>query len=151
MQKLNLPEYEFKLREQNGQNQIFDVFRKKYVALTPEEWVRQNFLIYLVKEKNYPQSLISVEAGLKLYKRSKRTDIVVYDKKGSPVLIVECKAPEIKINQNAFDQIVRYNIAIKVKYLIVTNGLEHFCCTLDYENNSYLFLQEIPEYKNILI
>lgn len=151
MQKLNLPEYEFKLREQNGQNQIFDVFRKKYVALTPEEWVRQNFLIYLVKEKNYPQSLISVEAGLKLYKRSKRTDIVVYDKQGSPVLIVECKAPEIKINQNAFDQIVRYNIAIKVKYLIVTNGLEHFCCTLDYENNSYLFLQEIPEYKNILI
>ena len=146
VQKLNLPEYKFKLREQNGQNQIFDIFRKKYVALTPEEWVRQNFLIYLVKEKNYPQSLISVEAGLKLYKRSKRTDIVVYDKQGNPVLIVECKAPEIKINQDVFDQIVRYNIASKVKYLIVTNGLEHFCCTLDYEDNSYHFLKEIPVY-----
>lgn len=151
MQRLNLPEYEFKFREQNGQRQIFDVFRKKYVALTPEEWVRQNFLMYLVIEKSYPPSLIAVEAGLKLYRRSKRTDVVVYDKQGSPALVVECKAPEIKINQDVFDQILRYNIALKVKYLIVTNGLEHFCCTLDYKNKSSHFLEVIPEYKNILI
>jgi len=151
VQKLNLPDYEYNIKEQNGVTLIFDVFRKKYVVLSPEEWVRQNFLMYLVGEKNFPKSLISVEAGLKVYKRSKRTDIVVYDKQGTPLLIVECKAPEIKINQNVFDQIIRYNIALKVKYLIVTNGLEHFCCLLDYKNNSYNFLEEIPEYKNILI
>ena len=151
MLRLNLPEYEFKIKEQDGQQQIFDSFRKKYVVLTPEEWVRQNFLMYLIAEKNFPQSLISVEAGLKIYKRSKRTDIVVYDKTGSPLVIVECKAPTVKINQEVFDQIVRYNITLKVKFLIVTNGLEHFCCKLDYENNSYNFLEEIPDYQNILI
>jgi len=151
VQKLNLPEYKFRFKEQNGQNQIFDIFRKKYVVLTPEEWIRQNFLMYLVEEKNYPQSLISVEAGLKVYKRSKRTDIVVYDKQGIPLLIVECKAPNVKINQDVFDQIVRYNIALNVKYLVVTNGLDHYCCSLKSENNTYQFLQEIPDYKNILI
>jgi len=150
VQRLNLPEYEFKFREQNGQKQIFDSFRKKYVALTPEEWVRQNFLMYLISKKKFPQSLISVEAGLKVYKRSKRTDIVIYDKTGNPLVIVECKAPTIKINQEVFDQIVRYNIALKVKYLIVTNGLEHYCCSLDYEKITYKFHQEIPDYHNIL-
>jgi len=151
VQKLNLPEYKFRFKEENGQSQIFDIFRKKYVVLTPEEWIRQNFLMYLVEEKNYPQSLISVEAGLKVYKRSKRTDIVVYDKQGIPLLIVECKAPNVKINQDVFDQIVRYNIALNVKYLVVTNGLDHYCCSLKSENNTYQFLQEIPDYKNILI
>lgn len=150
MINLNLPEYKFRFREQNEQQQIFDSFRKKFVVLTPEEWVRQNFLMYLVNEKNVPQSLISVEAGLKVYKRSKRTDIVIFNKTGNPLAIVECKAPTVKVNQEVFDQIVRYNIALKVKFLIVTNGLEHYCCSLDYENSTYKFHQEIPDYQNIL-
>lgn len=150
MQKLNLPEYTFRFRNTGNKTYIFDDFRKKFVVLTPEEWVRQNFLMYLIIEKNYPRSLITVEAGLKLYKRIKRTDIVVYDKQGNPVLIVECKAPGVSISRDVFDQIVRYNIALKVNYLIVTNGLDHYCCQLDYEKNTYNFVKKIPNYKFIL-
>jgi len=147
--KLNLPDYKFRFREVGQKKQIFDSFRKKFVALTPEEWVRQNFLMYLTSEKNYPFSLIAVEAGLQLYKRKKRTDIVVYSNNGKPVLIVECKAPEVKISQDVFDQIARYNMALEVNYLIVTNGLEHYCCLLEYENSSYRFLKEIPDYTKL--
>jgi hypothetical protein len=147
--KLNLPEYKFKIRETDKNKQIFDRFRKKFVTLTPEEWVRQNFLMYLTLEKNYPSSLLAIEAGLQLYKRKKRTDIVAYNNTGKPVLIVECKAPEVKISQDVFDQIARYNMALQVNYLIVTNGLEHYCCALDYKNNSYRFLKEIPDYKKV--
>ena len=147
--KLNLPEYQFRIRELNARVQIFDDQRKKFVALTPEEWVRQNFLQYLIREKKYPQSLISVEGGLKLFRRSKRTDIVVFNNQGKPLLIVECKSPETIINQNVFDQIVRYNMALQVKYLILTNGLNHFICSIDYVKQSYLFLREIPEYNNL--
>ena len=146
MLKLNLPQYDSKISKKEGKLYIFDEFRKKYVALTPEEWVRQNFLMYLVTDKKYPRTLIAVEAGLKLYKRKKRTDAVVYNKQGEPLLIIECKASQVKINQDVFDQVVRYNLALKVNYLIVTNGLEHYCCLLDYKNNSYSFLNEIPEY-----
>lgn len=106
--------------------------------------------MYLVNEKEYPGSLIAVEAGLKLYNRIKRTDIVVYSNLGKPVLIVECKAPEVTINQKAFDQIARYNMALRVKYLIVTNGINHYCCLLDYANNSIKYLKDIPDYKNLL-
>ncbi len=150
MQKLNLPEQTFRFKKEEDKTYIFDDFRKKFVVLTPEEWVRQNFLMYLTNELDFPKSLISVEAGLKLYQRIKRTDIVVYDKQGSPVLIVECKAPEIKIDEKVFDQIVRYNMALQVNYLIVTNGLNHYCCQLDYEKNTYNFLKTIPNYKFIL-
>ena len=149
MQKLNLPEYTFRIREQDSKKQIFDDFRKKFVTLTPEEWVRQNFLRYLTTEKKYPRSLISVESGLKLYQRRKRTDIVVYDNLGKPLLIVECKAPEVLINQNVFDQIVRYNMALQVNFLILTNGLNHYSCTIDYLNQSYQFLKEIPPYSSL--
>lgn len=144
MKKLNLPEYTFRIREQESKTQIFDDFRKKFVALTSEEWVRQNFLRYLVTEKKYPRSLISVEGGLKLFKLKKRTDIVVYDSQGKPLLIVECKAPEVNISNNVFDQIVRYNMALQVKYLALTNGLKHYICKIDYLNQSYIFLPEIP-------
>ncbi len=150
MEKLNLPEYDFRIRKSDQKLEIFDAFRKKFVSLTPEEWVRQNFLMYLVNEKYYPASLIAVEAGLKLYNRIKRTDIVVYSNLAKPVLIVECKAPEVTINQKVFDQIARYNMVLKVKYLIVTNGLNHYCCYLDYENNSIKYLEEIPDYKYLL-
>ena len=150
MQKLNLPEYIFRFNKKENKTYIFDDFRKKYVMLTPEEWVRQHFLMYLVTELDFPKSLIAVEAGLKLYKRIKRTDIVVYNKQGNPVLIVECKAPEVKLNEKVFDQVVRYNMALQVNYLIVTNGLDHYCCQLDYEKNTYNFLKNIPNYKFIL-
>lgn len=144
MQELNLPKYQFKLKEADGKIQIFDAFRKKYVVLTPEEWVRQNFLQYLITEKRYAASLIAVEAGLKYNELQKRADILVYDKQGSPFLLVECKAPEVKISQDVFDQVARYNMSFKVTYLVVTNGMDHFCCKMDYEKNSYRFLEEIP-------
>lgn len=144
MQLLNLPQYQFKLKEVSGKIQIFDAFRKKYVVLTPEEWVRQNFLQYLVTEKKYAASLIAVEAGLKYNELQKRADILVYDKQGSPFLLVECKAPEVKISQDVFDQVARYNMSFKVVYLVVTNGMDHFCCKMDYEKNNYQFLEEIP-------
>ncbi|MBC8487532.1 MAG: type I restriction enzyme HsdR N-terminal domain-containing protein [Bacteroidetes bacterium] len=150
MNNLNLPQYDFRIRETGQKKEIFDRIRKKWVALTPEEWVRQNFLMYLISEKNYPESLMAVEAGFKLYKRKKRSDIVVYNNLGEPVLIVECKAPEVKINQGVFDQVARYNMALKVSYLIVTNGLDHYCCHLDYKKNSYHFLKKVPEYSFIL-
>ncbi len=116
------------------------------MALTPEEWVRQNFIRYLVEEKQYPVSLIAIEKGLLVERRTKRTDIVIYNRSGIPLVIVECKAPEVKITPNVFDQIVRYNITLNANYLIVTNGLEHFCCLLSYTDNSYSFLKDIPEY-----
>ncbi|RLD61179.1 MAG: restriction endonuclease subunit R [Bacteroidetes bacterium] len=150
MEKLELPEYQFKIKTSAGKKEIFDRIRKKYVVLTPEEWVRQNFIAYLVEEKNYPASLISVETGLKLFKVKKRSDILIYQNTGKPIMIVECKAAKVKIDQNVFDQIARYNMALKVNYLVVTNGLSHYCCLLDYENNSYQFIENIPEYSSLL-
>jgi len=145
MLALNLPHYEFSVT-QSPTLKIFDFIRKKFVALTPEEWVRQNFLKYLVEEKNYPPSLIFLEQTLKVYKMQKRCDAVVYDKKGAPLMIIEFKAPEVAVNQKVFDQIARYNISLKVNYLIVSNGLKHFCCSIDAEAQSYSFLDGIPEY-----
>lgn len=147
MHVLNLPPYQFKLKQQGIRTQIFDSIRKKYVVLTPEEWVRQNFLQYLIQEKKYPASLIAVEAGLKYNQLQKRMDVLVYDKQGSPHLMVECKAPEVKITQDVFDQIARYNMVFKVKYLVVTNGLHHFCCLMDYTQNTYLYLEQIPVFE----
>lgn len=147
MQVLNLPTYPFKLKKLGERTQIFDAIRKKYVVLTPEEWVRQNFLQYLIEEKKFPASLIAVEAGLKYNQMQKRMDVLVYDKQGSPHLMVECKAPEVKITQDVFDQIARYNMVFKVKYLVVTNGMNHFCCLMDYTNNSYNFLEGIPVFE----
>ncbi len=146
MQQLNLPPYQFKMKKDGERIQIFDAIRKKYVVLTPEEWVRQNILQYLIQEKNFPSSLIAVEAGLKYNQLQKRADVLVYDKSGSPFLLVECKAPEVKITQDTFDQIARYNLIFKVKYLVVTNGLNHFCCIMDYTDNSYQYLDFIPTF-----
>jgi hypothetical protein len=144
MQELNLPAYQFKLKQEGQRTQIFDSIRKKYVALTPEEWVRQNFLQYLIQDRNFPASLIAVEAGLTYNQLKKRTDVLVYDKQGNPYLMVECKAPDVKITQDAFDQIARYNMVFKVKYLVVTNGMNHFCCMMDYTTNSYSYLELVP-------
>ncbi len=149
MQKLNLPEYSFRITREDGKTRIFDRFRKKMVVLTPEEWVRQHFIMYLLTEKHYPASLLTVEAALKVVSRSKRTDVVVYDRQHTPLLIVECKAPHVTLSSTVFDQIVRYNISLNASYLIVTNGMEHYCCKLDYQNNSYTFLPDIPDYKDL--
>ncbi|MGE0090216.1 MAG: type I restriction enzyme HsdR N-terminal domain-containing protein [Bacteroidales bacterium] len=146
MESLNLPTYSFNIKLIEQRKYIFDFIRKKYVLLTPEEWVRQNFLKYLVEEKKYPASLISVEMEFKLNNLSKRSDAVVFDRNANPLLILECKATTVKIDQSVFEQIARYNMQLKVNYLIVTNGLKHFCCKIDFENQRYAFLKEIPDY-----
>ncbi len=147
MIKLNLPTYNFKLKSKENKTLIFDKLRKKYMVLTPEEWVRQHFVHFLIDKKNYPTSLIAVEKQLTINNRKKRTDILVFNAEGTPEIIVECKAPTIKITQDTFDQIARYNLKLKANFLIVTNGLDHFYCKMDFENETYIFLKEIPDYK----
>ena len=146
MQKLNLPTYNFKLKNSENKTLIFDKLRKRYFVLTPEEWVRQHFVQFLINEKKYPFSLIAIEKQLTINKRKKRTDILVFNSGGNHEIIIECKAPSIKITQDTFDQIARYNLKLKANYLIVTNGLEHFYCKMDFENETYIFLKEIPSY-----
>ena len=146
MQELNLPSYEFRLKREDGQQRIFDEVRRKYVALTPEEWVRQNFIKFLVDKRAVPMGLIVLEKQLFMNTMSRRPDILIHNNQGKPVVIIECKAPEIKISQDAFDQIARYNSVIKAPYLIVTNGLTHYCCLMDLQHNTYNFLDEIPDY-----
>ena len=147
MQQLNLPTYQFKIKSSENKQLIFDKIRKKYVVLTPEEWVRQSFIEYLIVEKKYPISLIAVEKQVVVNKLKKRFDILIFDKKGNHNIIIECKSPKIKITQETFDQISRYNLQLKAEYLIVTNGLEHYYCTLDILNEQYSFLKNIPDYK----
>ena len=147
MQRLNLPVYNFKLKSNENKTLIFDKIRKRYMVLTPEEWVRQHFVQFLIDEKKYPISLITVEKQHTINNLKKRSDILVFNADGNPDIIVECKAPSIKITQDTFDQIARYNLKLQANYLIVTNGLEHFYCKMDYEKETYVFLEEIPEYK----
>jgi len=149
MQKLNLPEYSFRIKTSGGKDFIFDNLRKKFVRLTPEEWVRQNFVQFLISEKKFSVSLIKVEAGVNVNSNPQRADLVVFNRTGSPVLVAEFKAPEVKINQQTFDQIVRYNMQLKVKFLIVSNGLEHYCCVINYAENSYSYLSEIPAFADL--
>ncbi len=149
MVKLNLPEYEFRFREANNKTEIFDEFRMKFVVLTPEEWVRQNLLKYLHNEKKFPKGLVAVEKGLILNKMQKRTDIVVYDKLGKPCMIVECKAPDVTINQNTFEQIARYNMTLKVGHLLVSNGIVHHCSKIDFKNGQFTFLEKIPDFETL--
>ncbi|MCK5639056.1 MAG: type I restriction enzyme HsdR N-terminal domain-containing protein [Flavobacteriaceae bacterium] len=146
MKKLNLPPYSFKIKSKENKLYIFDMLRKKNVVLTPEEWVRQNFIQYLIIEKKYPKSLIAIEKQLKINNLSKRTDILVFDKTGLTNIIVECKAPTVKITQDAFDQIARYNLSLNSNYLIVTNGMQHYYCKMDYQLKKYNFLNDIPDY-----
>ncbi|MEI6851628.1 MAG: type I restriction enzyme HsdR N-terminal domain-containing protein [Bacteroidota bacterium] len=148
MLTLNLPVYEFTISH-GIPAKIFDFIRKRYVALTPEEWVRQNFLKFLVTEKKYPQSLILVEQTLQVHQMKKRCDAVIYDNSARPLMIIEFKKPEVAISQAVFDQIARYNIPLKVKYLMVSNGLQHFCSYIDFDNNTYHFLEDIPQYTSL--
>lgn len=148
MQKLNFPTYTFRFKNSKNKRLIFDDVRKKFVALQPEEWVRQHCIHYLIEIKNYPKSLINVEKELRINNLRKRYDIVIYNADGSIHLIVECKAASITINQDTFDQIARYNLALNAKYLMVTNGLNHYYCNMDYQAERYNFLKDIPEYKS---
>lgn len=147
MQKLNFPECTFRFKSSENKTLVFDEIRKKFVMLTPEEWVRLHVVQFLLKEKKYPKSLINVEKQLKLNNTIKRYDVVVFNKDGSIFLIVECKAPAVPINQLTFDQIARYNLTLEAEYLMVTNGLEHYFCQMDFEKERYHFLKEIPIYK----
>jgi len=149
MQKLNLPDYSAVLRINKANNTIFDIIRKKHIKLTPEEWVRQNFIMFMITERNYPAGLINVEMGLTLNNLTRRCDIVSFDKTGKPKVIVECKAPSVKITQKTFDQIAAYNLELDVDYLIVTNGLTHYCCKINRKENSYDFIEDVPDFNNI--
>ncbi len=128
---------------------VFDILRRRYVALTPEEWVRQNFIHYLINHKKYPQELLANEVPLQVGDKSLRADSVLYDRQLHPRMIIEYKAPTITITQKTFDQITVYNMLLHVDYLIISNGLNHYCCKMDYEGKKYLFLEEIPEYQNL--
>lgn len=143
---LNLPPAEIKLRHEGRLVKVFDRLRKKYVVLTPEEFVRQSFTSWLYSFLNYPKSLMANEIGINLNGTRKRCDTVVFNSDGSPFIIVEYKAPDVNITQTVFDQIVRYNMVLKANFLIVSNGLQHYCCLIDYKNNSYRFIPRIPEY-----
>ena len=152
MQHLNLPEYQFNIKKKGNDGLvILDTLRKRWVALTPEEWVRQNFVRYLIEDREFPAALMNNEISLTQNGIKRRCDTLVADRQGLPLVIVEYKAPTIEISQKTFDQIVRYNMVLRAQYLIVTNGMSHYCCKIDYENNSYAFLQEIPPYNVLAI
>ena len=147
MQDLNFPKFKYRLKSKENKVSIFDVIRKKFIILQPEEWVRQHCIHYLINTKKYPKSLINVEKELVVNGLKKRYDIVIFNSDGSIHLIVECKSPSIDISQSTFDQIARYNLALNASYLMVTNGLNHYYCQMDYEHQSYNFLRDIPSYK----
>lgn len=147
MQSLNFPNYPFRFKNSEKKTAVFDVLRKKFVVLTPEEWVRQHVVQFLLKEKNLPQSLLNVEKQVRVHGLVKRYDVLAYNSDGSIHLIVECKAASVPITQDTFDQIARYNLALKARFLMVTNGLQHYFCQLDYERQKYHFLPELPSWK----
>ncbi|MFP9118726.1 type I restriction enzyme HsdR N-terminal domain-containing protein [Flavobacterium sp. RNTU_13] len=146
MQKLNFPEYAFRFKNTENKVAIFDEIRKKFIILTPEEWVRQHVVHFLLKAKNFPKSHVNVEKVVKVNGMNKRYDIVVYRPNGTILLIVECKAPSVAISQATFDQIARYNMTLNSGYLMVTNGLNHYFCQMDNEAERYIFLRDIPPY-----
>lgn len=146
MQKLNFPTYSFRFKNSENKVAIFDEIRKKFVILTPEEWVRQNVIRFLLEEKKYPKSYINVEKLIKINDLSKRYDIVVFEPNGKIFLLIECKAPEVQISQQTFDQIARYNLVLDAKHLMITNGLNHYFCQMDFENEQYTFLRDLPSY-----
>ncbi len=146
MEKLNFETYSFRLKKVDNKVFIFDEIRKKFVMLQPEEWVRQHVVRFLIEERNFPKSLINVEKELTINRLTKRYDVVVFSKSGEVFLVVECKAPTIPITQDVFDQVARYNLVLKSQFLMVTNGLQHYFCQMDYQNNKYVFLKDLPHF-----
>jgi hypothetical protein len=151
MPKLNLPPINLRAKSDNGRTLVFDDVRSAYVVLTPEEWVRQHFVHFLIEHCNYPATLMGNEVGLTLNGTKKRCDTVVYDRNLKPRIIIEYKAPTVKINKEVFSQIARYNLVLKVDYLIISNGIQHYCCKMDYESQTYRFLNDIPDYEALTI
>ena len=149
MYRLNLPSYDIKIKEEGTKRAIFDILRQKYVALTPEEWVRQHFVHYLIEHKHYPKALFGNEIELKIGDTRLRCDSILYTKELQPRMIIEYKAPTVDITQQVFEQISRYNIRLRVKWLIVSNGLQHYCCRIDYERGTYQFVEDIPTFEDI--
>lgn len=143
---LNLPQYPFKISEKENRYFIFDEIRKKHLVLTPEEWVRQHFIQYLIKEKKFPSTLLQIEGGLNLNQTKKRSDILVLNHSGDKIMVIECKAPSVAITQATFDQAARYNSVYKANWLAVTNGLQHYYAKIDHLNGSFLFIEELPEF-----
>jgi len=143
---LNLPPFAAQLQERSGKKLIFDVLRRKYVALTPEEWVRQHFVHFLIGQKGYPKGLLANEMELRLGEKRMRCDTVVYNQLLQPRMIIEYKAPTVSVQQKTFDQVSVYNLLLKVDYLVVSNGLQHYCCRMDYEQQRYEFLPDIPAF-----
>ena len=150
MYELNLPKYGIKIKNDKGHQSIFDVLRRKYVALTPEEWVRQHFVHFLIEHKGYPKALMANEIQLAIGNKKLRCDSVLYDRTLKPRMIIEYKAPTVSITQKVFDQITIYNMLLHVDYLVVSNGIKHYCCQMDYNNQKYLFLEDIPDYQEII-
>lgn len=150
MRPLNLPDHGVKHKQGEGGPVVFDPSRRRWVALTPEEWVRQHFLLHLVHDLGCPLSLISAEKTITLHGLTKRADIVVHGAKGEPIALVECKAPEVKLTQAVFDQAARYNIVFRVKWLLVTNGVEHYCCAVDHQQATVRFLERLPRYGELV-
>ena len=149
MLSLNLPPFDVKMQQRNGKNFIFDPLRRKYISLTPEEWVRQHFIHFLTNYKGYPKGLLANEIQLNLNGTKKRCDTVLFNKDLNARMIIEYKAPNIEITQAVFDQITRYNMVLKVEYLIVSNGIHHYCCHIDYSTMQYTFLPDIPTYSEL--
>lgn len=148
MQTLNFSNFDFRWKQKDNIVYIFDEIRKKFVVLTPEEWVRQHVVHYLIYEKKYPKNYLNVEKQINVNGTIKRYDIVVFDSFGNYDILVECKAPHIQINQSTFDQIARYNFAMKANILMVTNGLNHYFCSINSTQNGYLFLRDLPLFKS---
>lgn len=144
--RLNLPPFVHKVQKSEGKSAIFDIIRKKYVALTPEEWVRQHLVHYMIDHLGYPRSLVRVESGLRVNQLDKRTDVVVYDRNASPLLVAECKSFKVALSDDVFQQSAIYNSRLHAPYLLISNGLEHYCCRLDHEDASYKFLDAVPTY-----
>jgi type I site-specific restriction endonuclease len=146
---LSFPNYSFRLRNEGSIVEIFDEIRKKWIALTPEEWVRQHLVKFLVEDRKFPAALISIERLVKVNGLPQRTDVVVYDRNGRSLVVCECKAPEIPINQSVFDQAARYNASIRAPYLLISNGMGHYFCKIDHMESAFVFLKEIPTFSDL--
>ena len=149
METLNLPTYEFRTAKREGKRVVYDPFRERYVRLTPEEWVRQHFVRYLTQELDVPAGLVAIEAAFQYQGQPRRADVIVHDRQGAPLLLVECKAPRVSLDQEVFDQCARYNVVLEAPYLVVTNGQTHYACAIDVEEQSYAFLDDLPPYEQL--
>jgi len=150
VETLNLPTYDFRIEERTNGRVVYDPIRQTYVRLTPEEWVRQHFVQYLIQEQGVPAGLVAIEAGFQYQGQPRRADILAHDRQGDPLLLVECKAPRVSIGQDAFDQGAGYNLVLGAPFLVVTNGKMHYACRIDFDDRSYTFLDDLPRYADLL-